>query len=540
MQIQDRRPQVFCVTSFRLVSNEKCQDAGPTFTSRNRDPVSVVSKAADMLVRQAAEATRPRSPTSTAASPPDSHQGEDFHTGTASKGRTDLELLQATERESKAESPEAEVLPPETADAESPKEVFPLSSIAEETASQEREVGRSTGQKHFPKNSPAASAPLMEDDTALDGAIDAALLAAAKEEAKNERPIPTFEAMEASIPEPASLPLASALSGNESAGGSSLPAAANLPANSATEAVEGQVKDSPALPTVPETEILTEPSLVTDSKPAAQDRSAVQSAEEALAGLSLAGIAPTEALINPAEMTDQPVALAATPAVNDQGASFAPPSLPVIKEDSQAEPAVISSDQEDAPEEEFASSEDASIASACKKAVSSPELQSETPHEPVQTDKAEHDQSVAEHTHTPNDSSNIQDRGDSVAQGTVSVSSKQDTQMLRSPETQSTPATMAERSDEDQADSEAESSDEESYAVRPKLQAPGTFTSRLLAEYAAICTPVRGLPARQDGQQNTVEEDPDSEVSPKKAVKPLGPLPELDDLPMEVSTVGEG
>ena len=86
----------------------------------------------------------------------------------------------------------------------------------------------------------------------------------------------------------------------------------------------------------------------------------------------------------------------------------------------------------------------------------------------------------------------------------------------------------SEQTTEGAPESEAESSDEESYAVRPKLQAPGVFTSQLLAEYAAICTPVRSLPTRQSGQQATVAEH--SPAEPSAETSRILQIPSMDEL----------
>ena len=473
-----------------------------------KDPASVVSKAADIVSRS----TESHSSSLAAAGPSDTQAENAFKSSAAGQ----LMMEQAAEERNGSENAVTDVLPIETADgdAESPTHVFPLSSIAEETASQEREASRSTGKKKFPSESAAAGPSLLEDDDALDSALDAVLLAA-KEEGKDQPDVPTFEAMRDLIPKPATLPLCPEGSGEEAT------AVANPAVRSKAEAESRHVSSPPALPTVPETEALTEPALPlsTGSKPADEDGSAIQSADEAIAGLSLAGIAPTKPLIDPETAADpeashQLQAQMVHPEPTEPAKKGEASGEEEVKLADISTKVVIGTEEEHLPAAEVQAHNSAAQCGG----VNDKELEPQSPDEPFQAAIF-----------------------DSAAPSCAGRSSEQNSTGSEpsSPQVERKDVSSIQPCEKSQADGEAESSDEESYAVRPKVQDPGVFTSRLLAEYAAICTPVRSLPARQNGLQSSAAEN--LEESPKKVVKPLAlSLAEPDDGPIEGSPVGDG
>ena len=503
-----------------------------------RELASGVSTAADTAGRHAAESNIPKS---AAASPPNIQ----LESGSRSCAAGHLIVAQAAGGIDGAGSAELEVPPTETADgdADSPTHVFPLASIAEETASPEREASRSTGQKQ--SDCAAASPSLLADDAALDVAIDAVLLAA-KEEGKDPPDVPTFEAMEPLLPEPTALPLHREGSSEEAA------AVVKPAVGSNAEAGSRYVAVPPALPAVPETGVLAEPALplLTDSKPADEDYSAVQSAEKALAGLSLAGIAPTKPFIDPATAADSDTA--ADPEANHQlqAQQVNPaPAKTSEKRDASSEeeikPADIGTKAVAGLEEEHLPTAEVNALSSAAQfdRVGDSELHSQSPDEPLQAGIAEDLQPLEEvlPLDNPGQDGSLEKNFASTLRSRSARSSEQhsDEPEPGSPQSKRENVLGPQQCDNSQAEGEAESSDEESYTVRPKVQAPGVFTSRLLAEYAAICTPVRSLPARQNGLQSSPAEDADD--SPKKVVKPLAlSLAEQDDLPNKGSPLGDG
>lgn len=518
--------------AFRGIVKGITHFAGGTL-EKSEVSVPAISTAASIVSRQPAEPTKPRSFLSAAGSPSDIQKDATSESdATASQSHTDSIRDQAAEN-GKLLSQDPETVPTETAeaDADSPTQLFPLSSITEETASQEREANRSTGNRGFSSESAAAGPCLLEDDAALDIAIDAVLLAA-EEEGRDPPSVPTFEAMDALIPKSPGLPLAPEIFSEGAAAESTKPAVANLQAASNTVVDSRHITSPPALPTVPETEVLTEPTLppLTESKPADKDGGAVQSAEEALAGLSLAGIPPTQPLLNPGTGSDQ---------MQARGIYDAPASLPEKSTGTDAEEKA-SSEEEQPPPAQMAAPKGAALSGE----VHASKLHSQSAREPLQIGSSEAVQSTEEGQpsapqlliSSPGCHSLPQGQPDlSLQDNCVGASKQADTE----PEPESSSPQAQDEMDSQlcdgsQADSEGESSDEESYAVRPKLPAPGVFTSRLLDDYAAICTPVRGLPASQSRQQDQAVEA--IERSPQKVVRPLA-LPS-DELGASISSDG--